>query len=348
VAEARAAGLAVAGSGPGGVDLAGGWAQVMRANLALRIPTRVLWRVGAFRAPHLAVLDKRARRFPWGDWLRPDVPVRVEATTQGSQIWHAGAAAERIGRAIVEDFGAPLAEDAPVTLKARIADDLVTLSLDTSGPPLHQRGHKLDVGKAPLRESLAAGFLAQAGFDGTQALVDPMCGSGTLVLEGAEIAARLAPGRSRGYSFQHLAGYDPTAWAALALPTPPPPEARFWGYDRDDGAIRAAQANARRAGVDGFTAFRRQAVSDLTAPDTPPGLVLTNPPWGTRIGERKPLFALYGSLGAVLARGFRGWRVGVIAPDAGLIAATGLGLQAAGPVVDAGGIKVRLWLGAVG
>lgn len=350
LAEAAQAGFGPLRTVPGGVEMPGGWPEVMRAHLSLRIPVRVLWRIGAFPAPHLAMLDKRARKFPWADFLPAGGAVRVEATSHGSKIWHAGAAADRIGRAIADTLGAQIAADAPVTVKARILDDLVMLSLDTTGAPLHQRGHKPAVGKAPLRETLAAGFLSQAEFDGTQALVDPMCGSGTLVLEGAEIAAGLAPGRSRAFAFQGFRGFDPIAWAAMkGAHAPVTPPLRFWGYDRDDGAIRAARANAAGSGVGAFTAFARQAVSDLTPPPgVAPGLIITNPPWGTRLGERKPLFALYGSLGQVLAQGFRGWRVAIIAPDAGLVAATGLGLQPAGPVVDAGGIKVRLWLGTCG
>lgn len=345
--EARAAGFADAAPVPGGVTLQGGWPQVWRANLDLRIPTRVLIRLGAFHAAHLAQLDKRARRFPFADTLRPDLPVRVDVTTRASKIWHAKAAQQRIETALREGVGTPIAADAPLTLKVRIEDDLVTLSLDTSGEGLHKRGWKQAVAKAPLRETLAAAFLRQAGFDGSQTVIDPMCGSGTLVLEAAQIAAGMAPGGARGFAFQHLASFDPAAWdRLLARPLPPAPPARFFGQDRDDGAIRMSRANAERAGVAHLTSFARQAISDLSPPpDAKPGLVVTNPPWGARIGERKLLFALYATLGRVLADRFAGWRVALIAPDAGLIKATGLGLEAGGDPVDIGGIKARLWLG---
>lgn len=349
-AEARAAGFDVQAEVPGGIELAGGWPELMRAHLVLRMPVRILLRLGSFHAPHLAMLDKRARRFPWADWFTPGTAVRVDATVKASKIWHAGAAAQRIQDAAAAALG-PVGPDAePVTLKARIVDDLVTLSLDASGEPLHKRGHKPRTGKAPLRETLAAAFLAQAGFDGTQAVIDPMCGSGTLVLEAAEIAAGLHPGRSRSFAFERLAGFDRAAWDAMrAAPAPRAPAPRFWGYDRDDGAIRAAQGNAQQAGVQDWVRFNRQPITDLAPPpDTPPGLVITNPPWGARIGERKLLFALYGSFGRVLGQGFRGWRVAVIAPDAGLVGAMGLGLEPAGPPVDIGGIKARLWCGTVG
>jgi putative N6-adenine-specific DNA methylase len=345
--EARAAGFDGVFVVPGGVTLRGGWPEVWRANLDLRLPGRVLVRLGSFRAPHLAQLDKRARRFPWGDTLRQDVPLRVEASTRASKIWHAGAAQQRVETALREEFGATLAPDAPLTLKARIEDDLVTLSLDTSGEPLHKRGWKQAVAKAPLRETLAAAFLRQAGFDGTQSVIDPMCGSGTLVIEAAQIAAGLAPGRARDFAFQKLASFDPAAWAALlARPVPPRPHALFLGQDRDDGAIRMSQANAQRAGVEGLCRFLRQPISDMSpTPGVAPGLVITNPPWGARIGERKLLFALYATLGRVLAERFADWRVALIAPDAGLVKATGLGLEPSGPPVDIGGIKATLWVG---
>lgn len=346
--EARAAGFRAVAAVPGGVTLQGGWPDVWRAHLELRIPNRVLIRLGAFRALHLAQLDKRARKFPWAETLRPGTALRVEATSRASKIWHAGAAAERIGRALAEELRARLDPGAGLVVKARIEDDLVTLSLDATGEALHKRGYKTDTAKAPLRETLAAAFLRQAGFDGSQAMVDPMCGSGTLVIEAAAMAAGLLPGSQRRFAFEDLTSFDAAAFTALkARPLPPPPDLRFFGFDRDDGAIRASAANAARAGVAGFTAFRRQPVSDLAPPVPGPGLVITNPPWGARIGERKLLFALYGRFGAVLAAGFRGWRVAVIAPDPGLVKAMGLGLEAAGPPVDIGGVKAQLWCGDV-
>lgn len=137
---------------PGGVAITGGWTDVWRANLMLRGATRVLARIGGFRAMHLAQLDKRARKFPWADLLPRDLPVRVESICRASRIYHAGAATQRIERAITEELGAPLAtpEDRgpSITVKARIEDDLVTFSLDTTGESLHKRGHKEAVAKA--------------------------------------------------------------------------------------------------------------------------------------------------------------------------------------------------------
>lgn len=343
--EARAKGFNVTETIPGGVTLTGDWPEVWRANLVLRGATRVLARVAAFRAMHLAQLDKRARKLPWTDWLSPDHPVRVEAICRKSRIYHNKAAAQRIERALTEAHGLTLSQDAEIVVKLRIDDDLATISLDTSGPSLHKRGLKQAVAKAPMRETLAALFLAEAGFDGTGPVLDPMCGSGTFVIEAAEIAAGVAPGRARDFAFQNLASFDPTAWdtmrAAHQAPAPKGP-ARFFGSDRDQGAIRMSTENAERAGVAAITEFTCMNASEITPPDGPPGLVIANPPYGARIGNKKPLFAAYASLGTALKDRFAGWKVAIVTSDAGLAKATGLPLQPPGPFIDHGGIKIRL------
>ncbi|MBK5923160.1 RNA methyltransferase [Rhodovulum sulfidophilum] len=342
--EARAAGFASPAAVPGGVTVTGGWPEVWRANLVLRGASRVLVRIGAFRAFHLAQLDKRARKVDWAAVLRPDRPVRVEVQCRASKIYHARAAAQRIERAIAETLGAPIGGEEAIALKVRIDDNLVTLSLDSSGEPLHRRGHKQAVGKAPLRETMAALFLRACGFDGQEPVLDPMCGSGTFPIEAAEIAAGLAPGRDRSFAFEDFASFDADAWATMRAPAPAiPAEARFFGSDRDDGAIRMATANAARAGVADRTDFRRQAVSDLIRPEGPAGLVMVNPPYGARIGDRKLLFALYGALGARLRDRFAGWRVGLVTSDEGLARATALPFLPPAPLVAHGGLKVRLF-----
>ena len=133
----------------GGVLVRGGWPEVWRANLEIRGATRVLARIGAFHAGHLAQLDKIARKFPWGQFLRPDVPVQVEVTCKKSRIYHAGAAAQRIETAIREELGAPISPDAELSIKARFEDNLCTVSIDTSGESLHKRGHKEASPKRP-------------------------------------------------------------------------------------------------------------------------------------------------------------------------------------------------------
>ncbi|MEL6465231.1 MAG: class I SAM-dependent RNA methyltransferase [Pseudomonadota bacterium] len=343
--EARAAGLDVVAMTPGGVSLGGGWPEVWRANLELRGATRVLWRMGSFMAFHLAQLDKRARKFDWGAVLRPDVPVRVEvATNRKSKIYHAGAATKRIETALVENAGLRVATDAPVTLKVRIDDNRVTISVDTSGDPLHKRGHKEAVGKAPMRETLAALFLRQCGYDGTAPVFDPMCGSGTFAIEAAEIAAGLQAGRARAFAFERLVGFDAEAVAALRDTTRRrQPGPRLWGSDRDQGAIAMARANAERADVSDLVAFEQGSAGDITPPDGPPGLVIVNPPYGARIGNKKALYPVYGRLGQVLVERFSGWRVGLVTSEASLARATGLPFLPEGPSIAHGGLRVKLW-----
>ena len=329
---------------PGGVETRGGWSEVWRANLALRCATRALVRIGEFRALHLAQLDKRARKFPWGEVLRPDIPVRVEATCRKSRIYHAGAAAQRIERALGEELGAPISKDAAIVVKLRIEDDLAVISLDSSGESLHKRGHKEAVAKAPMRETMAAAFLRECGYDGREPVFDPMCGSGTFVIEAAEIAAGLMPGRSRRFAFEDFASFKPDAWAAMkAASSPVAPAQRFTGADRDQGAIRMSIANADRAGVAEWCDFVQGQVTDALPPEGPPGLVIINPPYGARIGNKGPLFGLHAAMGEALRSRFKGWRVGIVTSEPALAKATGLPFREPGPYVAHGGLKIRLY-----
>lgn len=343
-AEALERGFADAKQVEGGVTLSGGWPEVWRANLELRGATRVLVRIASFRAMHLAQLDKRARKLPWGDFLRADVPVQVEASCRKSKIYHAGAAAQRIATAIREELGAPVTEDAGLRIMARIEDDLVTISIDSSGESLHKRGHKEAVNRAPMRETMASLFLRQCGFDGNEPVLDPMCGSGTFVIEAAEIATGTVPGRSRSFAFEQLPGFDAAAWRAMRDgASSSPTNLRFHGIDRDAGAIEMSRANAERAGVAAITSFEQCEIADLVAPAGPPGLVIVNPPYGTRIGDKRDLQSLYASFGKVMKARFKGWRVGLITTDAGLAKQTTLPFEPPGPPVLHGGLRVTLW-----
>ncbi|MEQ1718864.1 MAG: class I SAM-dependent RNA methyltransferase [Hyphomicrobium sp.] len=344
-AEARAKGFKAAKATAGGVTIKGGWPDVWRANLELRGAGRVLARLGSFRVSHLAQLDKLARRFPWGNVLRKDVPFRVDVTCKGSRIYHSGAAAERIQRAIVEDFGAPHSDEAEVCIKARIDNDVCTIGIDTSGDLLHKRGHKEAVSKAPMRETMASLFLRQCGYDGGEPVVDPMCGSGTFVIEAAEIAAGLKPGRSRHFAFEELATFDRAAWLSMrGTAGATNPGFKFYGSDRDAGAIRMSRANAARAGATDWTEFQQVAISELAAPVGSPGLVIVNPPYGDRIGDKKSLQPLYRALGQTLLTRFHGWRVGLITSDTSLARTCELPFAPPGAPVAHGGLRVTLFL----
>ncbi len=344
-AEAVEKGFARARAVKGGVALMGGWSDVWRANLEIRGASRVLARIGSFRALHLAQLDKRSHRLPWREVLRCDVPFRVDATCRTSRIYHSGAAAERIARAIHDETGAPQSTEAEVLIKARIEGDVCTIAIDTSGELLHRRGFKEAVNKAPMRETIASLLLRQCGYDGREPVVDPMCGSGTFVIEAAEIACGMKPGRSRRFAFEQLATFDAQAWAHMRAPKElAKPQIRFHGSDKDAGAIRMSVANAERAGVGGLTSFRQDAIEDLVAPEGPPGLVIVNPPYGARIGDKKALRGLYRRVGHTLATRFKGWRVGLVTTDAELADATCLPFAPPfGPIAH-GGLRIMLFL----
>ena len=342
--EVRGKGFKQPRSVAGGVTLTGAWPDVWRANLWVRGAGRVLARLATFRAEHLAELDRRARHVDWSATLRSDQPFRVEAVSAKSRIYHEGAAEERIANAIRATLGVEPSDDAEVVIRARLLNDICTLSVDTSGEPLHKRGFKQAVSAAPMRETFASLFLQQCGYRGREPVVDPMCGSGTFVIEAAEIAAGLNPGRGRAFAFEKLATFDAEAWARMrAVDRALKPEARFLGADRDAGAIRMASANAERAGVPHLTEFRQGAISELQKPAGAPGLVIVNPPYGSRLGEREDLRPLYRALGQTLLSRFHGWRVGLITSESALARETRLPFVDPGPPVAHGGLRVSLY-----
>lgn len=356
MAEVQQAGFDAPVLSPGGVTIRGTWEDVWRANLCLRGASKVLARIGEFRAFHLAQLDKRARKFPWGEILGQGVltgglSLKVEVTTnKKSKIYHAGAAVERFERAIAEEFGAKIAEgldDADLVIKARFDDNNIQLSVDTSGEGLHKRGHKQAMGKAPMRETMAALCLRACGYDGTEPVLDPMCGSGTFVIEAAEIARHMMAGRARRFAFEHLASYDAEQVQKIKDDWQMRESAlQFYGSDRNVNVVRMANENAERAGVADICTFLPVPVSESTRPEGAPGLVIVNPPYGARIGKKKDLFALYSAFGEVMKDRFSGWRVGMITSDDQLAQATALPWLPPQAPIAHGGLKVRLYQSA--
>ncbi len=343
--EALETGFSAPKATRGGVVFQGGWVHVWRANLELRCATRVLVRLARFEAKQLSQLQQQVTQMDWGAILRPGTQIGVEAQCRKSRIYHSGAAQERVETAIMKALSGTVTiadDDQPqVTIKLRIDHDICTVSIDTSGPPLYRRGHKQAVGKAPLRETLAAAFLRMAGFDGSEPVLDPVCGSGTFILEAAERGAGLSPGRARPFAFENLASYDGSASPkSSSLPEGP---ARFFGSDRDQGAVAASRQNAERAGLASTTSFEQRALSDLQPPIYEPGLLIANPPYGTRIGDKRKLVGLYGALGKVAKSRFSGWRVAIITPDVGLAQATGLPWLEPSAPIDHGGLPLKLY-----
>ncbi|WP_421785213.1 THUMP domain-containing class I SAM-dependent RNA methyltransferase [Hyphobacterium sp.] len=343
LAEVRELGLAKARVVPGGVAFSAQWTDAWRANYLLRGASRVLVQISSFPCVHLSQLDKTARKIDWAHWLPKGAACRFVAHCRKSRLYHAKAVAERVERAALDAIGGQLNGDTGLRIQIRVLNNICTISLDTSGELLHRRGFKQAVVKAPMRETMASLLLRACGFRGAEPVYDPMCGSGTFVIEAAEMAAGLAPGRGRSFAFEQLPSFDADAWSAIKADRKDRrPDFVFAGSDRDAGAITAARANADRAGVVEFVRFSQADVREARPPDGPAGLVMVNPPYGARIGNRKALYPVYHALGETLRTHFAGWRVGLITSDEALARATRLPFQKPGPVIDHSGIKIRL------
>lgn len=338
---------------PGGVELRGDAATIGRINLESRLASRLLLRLGSFKTLHLNELEKLCAKLDVAPFIRADEPLAVRATCRKSKIYHSGAAEERVRRGLAKKLGADPAlaqgnldeDDAPPqTVLVRFDHDVCTLSLDTSGAHLHKRGYRLETAKAPMRETLAAALLAEAGYGGDTAFVDPLCGSGTFAIEAAMIATRTAPGRLRSFAFERWPSHDPRALRLLreeADARRRPAPAPIVASDRDEGAVNAARRNAERAQV--AIDVRHQALSD-SRPPASAGLLLTNPPYGTRIGDPGRLRDLYATLGKLASRHYAEWTFGFVTTEARLAQASGVAFTRVTPPVPHGGLRVKLYL----
>ena len=246
---------------PGGVTIRGGWPEVWRANLEIRGASRVLARIGTFRALHLAQLDKRARRLAWGEVLRRDVPFRVEASCNELAHLSLGrrGAADRTGDPARSSARPPRPTPRSASRRASRTICAPSASIRRASPCTSAVTRK----PSPRRRCgrrMAALFLRQCGYDGTEPVVDPMCGSGTFVIEAAEIAAGL---EARPVAALRVRAARDLRRGGLAAPARHArqrharPAVRFYGSDRDAGAIRMSRANAERAGVAGMTEFQQ-------------------------------------------------------------------------------------------
>jgi putative N6-adenine-specific DNA methylase len=339
----------------GGVVFFGDLATLYRINLWCRTAQRVLVRLDAFFAVHLAKLHKKLQQIPWEYYVNPNLPVTVRATCRKSRIYHSVAAAERGALAIqkrlgldetpVYGEGAPRQSDAGTTVVLRLERDHCMVSLDSSGEHLHRRGYRIYRHEAPLRENLAAAVLFSLGFDGKCNFWDPMCGSGTLPIEAAMIAANIPPGLNRTFAFMHWPVFDGDVWRALldeANRSRRVSDVLIGGSDKQASAVRMSREHAEAAGVAQWTSFQRTPVHELTVP-TQSGVMASNPPYGKRIGDRRKLCGVYHQLGEIAIRHLDGWQLGILTTDSFLVEATGLDMRPVGPLFPNGGIRVRLY-----
>ena len=354
--ELVALGLQNSAETAGGVTFETDLAGLYRVNLQFRTPNRVLSRLGVFGAYSFSELRKKASRLPWEEYLHHGQTLALRVTCHKSKLYHSDGVAERVAGAVEDRMGQKVrllkadeeSLEPPQLVLVRLNQDQCTISLDSSGMLLHRRGYRLATAKAPLRETLAASLLLAAGWDTTSPLLDPFCGSGTIPIEAALLARRIAPGKGRHFAFMDWPNYDSKLWKACldqAKAAEVSTVAPILASDRDAGAIRISQENAERAGVADAIQFSCRAVSAIEAP-TGPGWVVTNPPYGVRVSPTHDLRNLYAQLGHVLRSLCPGWKVGILCNSESLVGHSGLRFEQKISLVN-GGIPVQYFMGQV-
>lgn len=343
----------------GGVAFESNLPWLFRLNALARTAERLWVEAASFPVRSFAELEQQlgahkeelAARF-----LPAGTRVHLTVTSAGSKLYHETAVAERVRGTLPLSFDAPDDErDSASTTSHRLAihleHDLCSLRVDSSGAPLHRRGYRLFAGKAPLRETLAAAVLRRFGYDGSLPLLDPFCGSGTFGIEAALMARAIAPGSRRDFAFMRFPDFDRDTWKCVhddvttqRLDAAPAP---IVCADRHPGAIAGARKNAERGVVDASIDWHCQSIANsrkLGAELGPRGWIVTNPPYGVRVGVRHDVRELYAELGAVVRSAFPEWGVAIVTADEMLVHATGLPLRRALSFSN-GGIAVGLFLG---
>ncbi len=329
-----------------GVYFTGPVALAYRACLWSRLANRVLLPVARLEAADSDTLYQQLKGVDWATLFGPDDSFAIDFSGENREIRNTQFGAQRSKDAIVDWFAdargqrpSVARKDPDIRLNIRLSGQQAVLSLDFSGGSLHQRGYRLKGGAAPLKENLAAALLLRADWPGIAArggaLIDPMCGSATLLLEGAMMVADIAPGLSRRrFGFEHWRGHNQEQWHAILADARGRaergragslPEIR--GYDADPRVIRIAEENIARIGLEKIVRVSVRPLAELTRPthvSLSTGLLVCNPPYGERLGDKKNLQILYRQLGEVMAREFNGWHAAVFTSDLDLGKAVGL------------------------
>jgi putative N6-adenine-specific DNA methylase len=326
LAEFEASGIRTA---DGGVHFAGTSALGYRANLESRIASRILWRVAT--APYKTEDDifKATLALPWPQWFDVERTIRVNLAAVRCPLKSLDFVTLRIKDAVCDAFRAKGGErpnvntQAPdVRIHAFLTADRLTLYIDTSGEPLFKRGYRTATGEAPLRENLAAGIVKLSGWNPPEVLLDPMCGSGTLLIEAALIALNIAPGARRSFAFEKLKNFDERLWHGLRLSAKTREAPRggalpIYGADLYGDELKSARENIAAAGLAEELQLKQANVLEIPAPAAS-GIIVTNPPYGVRLSEEHELAEFYPKLGNALKQRFSGWRAYIFTGDAQL------------------------------
>lgn len=323
--ELQAQGCTEIAATDGGVACKGSLEQVYRINLHSRTASRVLVRLTKGTYRNEQDIYKLARNIRWADWFVLSQTFKVKVEGKRAQVKSLDFVGLKIKDALCDAFRDVCGErpsvgkfNPDVRVHAFIDEKTVQIFIDTSGEALFKRGYRQDTGEAPLRENLAAGLLLLAGYDGSQPFQDPFCGSGTIAIEAAWIAANRAPGLMRRFGFEKLVGFDKALWdkirreaeQKISFKTVAP----ISGSDNDRAMIRAAMANAQAAEVDDLIRWEIKDAQSVR-PNGSGGIMISNPPYGVRLAEVQALQALYPQLGAWLKQYYAGWLIGMFTGD---------------------------------
>jgi len=336
----------------GGVGFAGAFSLCYRVNLESRIASRVLWRVFHGRYRTEQDVYQAAYDLPWRDWFSARRTIKIKVSAQHCPLTSLDYVTLKIKDAVCDRFRAAAGarpnvdtRQPDIRIDAFLDAQRVTLYLDTSGEPLFKRGLRKASGEAPLRENLAAGILRLSGWNSEQALLDPMCGGGTILMEAVLVARHIAPGLGRRFAFEKLQGFDAKTWRDLceASRTAQAFQAApvIWGSDRDGRALQTARANFDAAGLADAVVLTQADVLDMKPPAAE-GVLVTNPPYGVRSGDPGALAAFYPRLGDVLKRNFFGWRAYIFTADPRLAKLIGLAASRRTPLFN-GALECRLF-----
>ena len=336
----------------GGVGFSGPLAVAYAANLHSRIASRVLWQVGSGRYRSEDDVYRGVNALDWPDLFDGAQTIRVNVAAVRSPLNSLDFITLRIKDAVCDKFRSltgvrPNVDTArpDVRIHAFLETERFTLYLDTSGEPLFKRGARQMIGEAPLRENLAAGILKLSGWTPDLPLLDPMCGSGTFLIEALQIARGIAPGAQRNFAFEKLRSFDEAGWhrikaEAEARPAPNPSPAIF-GSDLYGEALKLARVNLAAAGFADMVNLKQANMLEISAPGAE-GVLVANPPYGVRIGEQDELASFYPQLGDVLKKKFAGWRAYVFTADMRLPKLIGLSPSKRTPLYN-GALECRLY-----